>query len=1277
MSLLEVNPENITSLKGADSADKGAVFCENQENITITSDEAPTIRLTNEEISSIKNDENEQESTSSKAESEENGVEGREEVHNVSVVVTIVTAFPIEEGKEIVDSSNKPRASEGPKPQNFYKFEYQLMPDDPEPLQSDLVTYKVAAKLFPEKSDPKIIKSWEHENKMWIVWTQTHDLELTKSRLLRMFDHEFVLKIWDSRDFCSARAKFDKPKPFKFPKTGEPLEENVKRLVLENCELYLKQIPKELRPRMDRKLPNQARIETPNYVNMNETEAEKLTNTLVAVPLKSATTSHKNKLAELALDTEMVKSIKHLRNAEKKRPKSKSLISKGAAKSESQFDMDSARTGGTKRHSKIREKTKKELAAEIEFIKKNGTARIKLKMKVLFSGETYLAGRLSEPIPTLDDCFVCVNLENDLMSEKQLFDLNPLTIKIEKLTNMPNTPVNFNELKEHCNPVYCTYTFFQQPHYKTEGLLQEKNLFYHDVNVYLLGLLDKQKLHEFLHSTPFEIEIHDRDRKPVTKEQLKACLFGNDVTDENISSVSTTQAKYTVHNPFESKLKTWDPFGIARLNLYDLVMGKKLIEFFVPVLPCTAPDVLGRNVIKNSSQNSKKLDNEHTPSQAGAFLDNNTHLNVKITTAKPVFLIKPFMKEATDINTHSCPFGRIVIKIDSSKKNIVVTLKEVVRRINAEALGFNRYPIQVQEAAMSTHKINKEQSEDNGLNLITGFYMITGKNHLFVLEGLKDVGVKSIFELIPRNKNDTSIEVIYNSKLAFSERLYSNLEIELFTVKLFEPLEEIVRKPLLYIRDMTPKASFDALIKMNQLMTEYRLRSIIRCDLLPTAEMVLSMSKEFGVPFSNFEEDKDMFKSNSSITAKHDNISENCINNDDEDEYGSDKNIIPQTTRVWTPLDNDNDRYLREKLEREKEVPDFILSNIQNINEASEHNRLRKPNRNYMIVNDFSYSSQTKNSTEIALDSFRQYIKENNPKQLYSYNPDSEYTQIFIPVNIKEEEAESKQKTIDKWRSPEGWIFPDVKTTMQSNQHIKKLGQPAIDDLYEHWEENALNTYKLKSPCERTFYKGYLRHKDFDLWKTPKKDFNTNFPITIFEAGAIKDTLNKEVLESEEKVWKNKIVVDDTSLKFHKLSAMSEGKIDGVGSSNQLDKLTGILKGEPKKRGLLVGSFNFNKIPSLSVTKTSYDDQENFSHPSKGFIAGDSFKMRITDDVNKIPVFNYNRPKFERIKGQDFDLLKQPHSQLYKRKLEKIKNNVTQHSQWNEQRTAYIIPSNN
>ncbi len=364
-------------------------------------------------------------------------------------------------------------------------------------------------------------------------------------------------------------------------------------------------------------------------VNNFET-IEKLTNTLVAVPVRSAN-KNMNKLADLALDTEMVKSIKHLRNSEKNRPKS------NRAAKESQFGKLSSRKSN--RQSNNREKTKKEMAAEQDYIKKNGVARLQLRMKILFSGESYIAARITETTPTIGDCILSVQLENSLMSDDQLYDLNPMTIKVEKLTNMPNKPVPFNELKENCLPVYCSYQFFKQPLYRTESLVHSTNLFYYDINVFLLGLLDIQELHEFLHSSSFEIEVHDRDRKPVTKETLKACLFGNDINDENISSTTTAASKHTRHNPFDVQLKNWDPYGIARLNLHDLVMGKKLVEFFVPVLPCMAPDVLGRSVGK-ATQKSKKIDSENAPIQAGHFLDCNTHLNVKITTAKPVFHAK-------------------------------------------------------------------------------------------------------------------------------------------------------------------------------------------------------------------------------------------------------------------------------------------------------------------------------------------------------------------------------------------------------------------------------------------------------------------------------------------------------------------------------------------------------------------------------------------------------------------------------------------------------------
>jgi hypothetical protein len=338
-----------------------------------------------------------------------------------------------------------------------------------------------------------------------------------------------------------------------------------------------------------------------------------------------------NRLKDLAEDFELTKNVKIQKNKENitKRNKSASKLSKRS----SQMSLTKNRS-----FIKPKEKTKKEIAAEQDFIRKNGNTRVKLKMKILFAGDSFLMTRLEETLPTIEDCFLNLTLENSLMSEQQLYDLNPITIKIEKTSNMPDKPISFAALKEKCEKVYCKYNFFQQPLYKTCDIVQDKHLYFNDTNVYLAGLLNKEELHEFLHYTPFEIEIHDRDRKQIVDHPLRPCLFGNDAADNQISSVNSVASKHTIHNPFETRLKQWDPYGVAKLNLYELVLGKKLVEFFIPILPCAAPDVLGRSSMnKSGSTNTKVLGFDDLPLHGGSFLDSNTHINVKITVAKPLF----------------------------------------------------------------------------------------------------------------------------------------------------------------------------------------------------------------------------------------------------------------------------------------------------------------------------------------------------------------------------------------------------------------------------------------------------------------------------------------------------------------------------------------------------------------------------------------------------------------------------------------------------------------
>ncbi len=102
-----------------------------------------------------------------------------------------------------------------------------------------------------------------------------------------------------------------------------------------------------------------------------------------------------------------------------------------------------------------------------------------------------------------------------------------------------------------------------------------------------------------------------------------------------------------------------------------------------------------------------------------------------------------------------------------------------------------------------------------------------------------------------------------------------------------------------------------------------------------------------------------------------------------------------------------------------------------------------------------------------------------------------------------------------------------------------------------------------------------------------------------------------------------------------RLSGATETKISGSKSSNQLDKLKGILKSEPKMKILLANGVDFNNIPALSVNNGKFD--EKILKKSLSFRAGDSMDIRITDARNMVPIHNYERAKFEKLKGHDFE----------------------------------------
>lgn len=76
-------------------------------------------------------------------------------------------------------------------------------------------------------------------------------------------------------------------------------------------------------------------------------------------------------------------------------------------------------------------------------------------------------------------------------------------------------------------------------------------------------------------------------------------------------------------------------------------------------------------------------------------------------------------------------------------------------------------------------------------------------------------------------------------------------------------------------------------------------------------------------------------------------------------------------------------------------------------------------------------------------------ILKNEPKRLYSYNPEFHHSATFVPVNVNELDKWYRPENKSQWKTQEGWIYPGVKSTLQSNEHPKKLDPASLDKINE------------------------------------------------------------------------------------------------------------------------------------------------------------------------------------------------------------------------------------
>eukprot|EP00062_Callorhinchus_milii_P017633 gi/632970322/ref/XP_007901584.1/ PREDICTED: uncharacterized protein FLJ43738 [Callorhinchus milii] len=407
-------------------------------------------------------------------------------------------------------------------------------------------------------------------------------------------------------------------------------------------------------------------------------------------------------------------------------------------------------------------------------------AVINLDIKPLVAGSNSVTNKLEKPCQTIMDAYFTLSLKQSLLSDKLQKELNPLVIRILSVTSMPSTPISISDLEDRCNPVTCQYQFMDLPCHQTLGREHGTNVYFNDVNVILTGTVNAARLREYLLGPVLEIEVHDRDRKLRDQLQIPA-LFGAEPEDSKLSNVGLVSCKRTLHNPFTDTNNSWDPFGVAKVSLTELLDGKRVLNMTIPIQGCRSPDPsgsqrdgLGGRILGVAGAVDGPQD---VPLPMGHYLESNAQLKLRVEIAYP---LSRYPQE----ETRDCPFGRIIYIFDFRNQGFLQELVSEIKEVNATGLCLESLP----KRASPLRRLNSLQRDSSRLDILTGFHVTDDNIHLFVLEGLRDGGVRRLWERLPA-------------------RLYSLCSVR-------------------------------------------KLRDAVHNDLFPTAEMVTLVSREFGVPAS-------------------------------------------------------------------------------------------------------------------------------------------------------------------------------------------------------------------------------------------------------------------------------------------------------------------------------------------------------------------------------------------------------------------------------------------
>ncbi|XP_048462674.1 uncharacterized protein cfap92 [Rhincodon typus] len=352
----------------------------------------------------------------------------------VKFTVTLTLAIPegLEGGgKNLLEKSKSMKSLEALKPLKYYHIEWTLLPNG-EVTKLDIVTFATAAKIYMG-IDSQVLKPWYDGDQMWLVFSHSVELPVSKETLLKLGSYVMTLHIWDSKDKVSSKAKFDRSKPLRIFMENKNIDEE-KHLVQEQLKL----------------LKNSPLLTT--YKETNHIYPKDLSQILGEGPVTSSDQANIEHL-EPASHVQQQQSEKEpcadFRPSKVKKKKISALQTptKGASHKKQTGGVTAAEPK-TKSKSKIlHEEAPQQPRQKKKVTEKYSSGTIKLDMRLLLAGDKSVTNKMDDRMPGIWDAIFTISVDNSLMSEEMERELNPMVIRIISASSMPSTPVPIHVLQ--------------------------------------------------------------------------------------------------------------------------------------------------------------------------------------------------------------------------------------------------------------------------------------------------------------------------------------------------------------------------------------------------------------------------------------------------------------------------------------------------------------------------------------------------------------------------------------------------------------------------------------------------------------------------------------------------------------------------------------------------------------------------------------------------------------------------------------------------------------